>query len=72
MYQCVFAKFSQNENLKQQLIDTGSRIIAEASPYDKIWGIGLSEDNPMALDSTKWIGQNLLGEVLMTVRRNLI
>lgn len=72
MYQCVLAKFSQNDNLKQQLIATGSRVIAEASPYDKIWGIGLAEDNPMALDHSKWIGQNLLGKVLMNVRNNLI
>ena len=45
---------------------------AEASPYDTIWGIGLSADDPMANDSKNWKGQNLLGKVLGRVRKILI
>ena len=71
MYNACYAKFSQNKLLSDQLLNTGNRIIVEASPYDKIWGIGLSETDPDALDKTKWKGQNLLGEVLMRVRSNL-
>ena len=51
--------------------DTGNRLIAEASPRDNIWGIGLGEKDPRAHDKTKWLGQNLLGEGLMKVRKRL-
>ncbi len=59
------AKFSQNEDLKQFLLNTNSRILVEASPYDKIWGIGLAEYN---CNPTQWQGSNLLGFCLMEVR----
>ena len=64
----LYAKFSQNEKLRAALLDTGFTEIAEASPMDRIWGIGYAEDHPYALDKTKWTGQNLLGIVLMRVR----
>lgn len=63
-----FAKFSQNAELKTYLLSTKGKVLAEASPYDKIWGIGLSMDDEMRFNMTKWRGQNLLGEVLMQVR----
>lgn len=47
------------------------QILAEASPYDKVWGIGLSADDPRALVQRKWQGENKLGEALMDVRRQL-
>ena len=61
-------KFSQNEELKNFLIETGDKILVEASPYDKIWGIGLDENNPDAKNPYKWKGENLLGFTLMEVR----
>ena len=64
----LFEKFNQNNTLKDALVKTGDTIIAEASPVDRIWGIGLPEDDPRALDQSKWLGQNLLGIVLMKVR----
>jgi ribA/ribD-fused uncharacterized protein len=67
----LYEKFSQNEKLKQALLDTGDTIIAEASPTDKIWGIGLTADDPRATDMDAWPGQNLLGKVLMKVRGSL-
>lgn len=71
VYNGNLSKFRQSENLKQLLLSTGTSIIAEASPYDKIWGIGLSESNSSASDPTKWKGLNLLGKALMNVRKTL-
>jgi ribA/ribD-fused uncharacterized protein len=62
-------KFTQNEDLKKLLIATGDKIIVEASPYDKIWGIGLGEDDPRCLDPKQWQGTNWLGEDVMFVRK---
>ena len=61
-------KFSQNEDLKQFLIGTGDKILVEASPTDKIWGIGLDQKNPDSRNPYKWRGENLLGFSLMKVR----
>lgn len=65
-------KFSQNPKLLQALIATGDRVLVEASPYDKIWGIGLSENDPNAQLPEKWKGQNLLGVALTNVRKILL
>ncbi len=64
---CI-AKFSQNEALGRQLLATGDKLIVEASPVDPIWGIGLGENDPRALDVQQWRGQNLLGIALMKAR----
>ncbi|MCO6561394.1 MAG: NADAR family protein, partial [Gilliamella sp.] len=66
-----YAKFSQNDELKKYLLSTKDKVLAEASPYDKIWGIGLSIDDEMRFNMAKWRGKNLLGEVLMQVRKAL-
>jgi len=75
-YECIkkgnFHKFSQNSDLKEYLISTGDKIIVEASPYDNIWGIGLSKEDPNALIPENWKGENLLGFALMEVRDELI
>ncbi|MCW3095359.1 MAG: hypothetical protein JWL77_977, partial [Chthonomonadaceae bacterium] len=60
----------QREALKEMLFATGDKIIAEASPQDAIWGIGMAEDHPNIADTTVW-GQNLLGKALMRVRETL-
>ncbi len=62
------AKFSQNEPLKEFLLGTGTAVIAEASPYDGIWGIRLGLDDPKAQDPRNWNGENLLGFALMEAR----
>jgi ribA/ribD-fused uncharacterized protein len=64
------AKFSQHEELKRILLATGDKIIAEASPRDAIWGIGMAEDHPNVTDRPLW-GQNLLGKAIMHVRYTL-
>ena len=63
-----FAKFSQNEYLKQQLLSTENKILVEASPYDHIWGIKMSKDDPDCISPNKWKGTNFLGFALMEVR----
>ena len=65
------AKFGQNGGLRRRLLDTGDAILAEANAKDYIWGIGLAEDDPAALDPANWQGLNLLGQVLMQVRMEL-
>nr|WP_276576024.1 NADAR family protein [Oceanirhabdus seepicola] len=67
-----YAKFLQNENLRQFLMQTKNRVLVEASPYDKIWGIGMSADNEKINNPLLWNGQNLLGFALMEVRDELI
>lgn len=69
-YGC-YAKFSQNEALRGVLLTTGDTLLVEASPYDRIWGIGLAANDPRALDPSKWKGQNLLGQALTQVRERL-
>lgn len=62
------AKFSQNQDLLKYLLSTNDKIIVEASPYDKIWGCGLTASDPRIYDPKNWTGTNWLGEVLMKVR----
>ena len=62
------AKFTQHPALRTFLIGTGERILVEASPLDRIWGIGLARDDPAASDPARWRGLNLLGFALMNVR----
>lgn len=65
------AKFDQNAELGRFLRETGERVLVEASPVDRIWGIGLAQDDPRAADPTRWRGLNLLGFVLVEVRSSL-
>lgn len=65
------AKFSQNHALAAKLLRTGEKLIAEASPSDCIFGIGLAPDDPLAQDPANWRGQNILGKALMEVRAEL-
>ena len=66
----VFAKFEQNPRLKQ-LLKTGNSILAEASPRDKYWGIGLHINDPKMNNPENWVGKNNLGKILMECREFL-
>ena len=66
-----YAKFSQNSKLTDFILSTKQRILVEASPVDKIWGIGLSQDDPNIENPLMWRGKNLLGFALMNVRQQL-
>lgn len=67
----VRAKFAQNPDILERLLGTGNELLAECSPYDKKWGIGIDISDPARLDCSRWKGKNLLGRVLMEVREEL-
>ncbi|WP_217607238.1 NADAR family protein [Chitinophaga sp. GbtcB8] len=64
-------KFSQHKDLKTFLLNTGDRVLVEASPVDTIWGIGMATDRADITNPLLWKGENLLGYVLMEVRDKL-
>lgn len=68
MYEALYAKFTQNADLKEKLMQTGYSILAEASPFDRIWGIGMGVSNANVKDPAMWRGKNWLGLLLMAVR----
>jgi len=72
VYDASYAKYTQNKEFKSQLLSTKGTTLVEASPYDKIWGIGLSETDEKAKSRDTWDGLNWLGEVLTKVRQDII
>jgi ribA/ribD-fused uncharacterized protein len=62
------AKFGQNAPLAAFLAGTRDRVLVEASPVDRVWGIGLAATNPAAIRPEDWRGLNLLGFALMRAR----
>ena len=62
------AKYEQNPDLMARLLSTGNAILAEASPKDNIWGIGLDASAASEMNPSEWPGQNLLGKILMELR----
>ena len=67
----VHAKFAQNPDLKEVLLNTGDDVIAEANPHDTKWGCGFGLLHPDAFKQSKWQGLNELGKILMQVRTDL-
>ena len=63
-----YAKFSQNPHLSSYLCRTGDKVLVEASPYDTIWGIGMSKNDKDVCFPRLWKGENLLEFALMEVR----
>lgn len=70
MEEVLYLKFSQNLDLKKQILST-NKILVEASPYDDIWGIKLAVDDDRILNEASWQGKNLLGISLMNIRQEL-
>lgn len=64
MYITILAKCMQCKEFRQILKDNRDKTFAEASPYDSIWGIKLSENDPRALDPSQWKGENRLGKCI--------
>ncbi len=64
-------KFAADPALRAFLLNTGERVLVEASPVDRVWGIGLTADDEAAQDPERWRGLNLLGFALMAARAEL-
>lgn len=62
------AKFGQNAALKSYLLGTAEKVLVEASPLDRVWGIGLAEGDLRCGNPLQWEGRNLLGFALMAAR----
>lgn len=67
-----FHKFAAHAELRTFLLGTGNRVLVEASPLDRVWGIGLAADDERAMDPARWRGPNLLGFALMAARERLL
>jgi ribA/ribD-fused uncharacterized protein len=65
------AKFSQVPELLTHILETGDAVLVEASPLDRIWGIGMGESHVHAKVPSRWQGLNLLGFALMKARASL-
>lgn len=65
-------KFAAHPDLRAFLLGTGNRVLVEASPMDRVWGIGLAADDERAMDPAQWRGANLLGFALMAARERLL
>lgn len=72
VYRGLLEKFRQNPDLKEKLLATQGKMLAECSISDKIWGIGLSMTDQRRFDIGAWKGQNLLGFALMEVRNLML
>ncbi len=64
----LMAKFAQNSDLKQFLLDTGDKLLAEASPIDLFWGTGCGLQSENLKKPSTWCGQNEMGKLLMKLR----
>jgi ribA/ribD-fused uncharacterized protein len=51
-------KFGQSPELRAFLMGTNTRILVEASPVDRIWGVGLAEDDEHIENPARWQGLN--------------
>jgi ribA/ribD-fused uncharacterized protein len=71
VYEGNFFKFTQNAKLLEELMSTRGTTLVEASPFDKIWGIGMTADHLDASNRSRWKGTNWLGEVLTSLRNAL-
>lgn len=64
-------KFRSDPALREFLLGTGERVLVEASPVDRVWGIGLAARDTGAGDPERWRGLNLLGFALMEARERV-
>lgn len=72
VYQGNYAKFTQNRELFNALIDTAGTLLVEAAPNDVIWGIGLREEEAIQIEEAYWPGLNWLGLVLTQLREDIL
>jgi ribA/ribD-fused uncharacterized protein len=65
-------KYNQNPSMKRELVSKGDAIMTEGSPWDKVWGIGLTKEDSRAQDPSKWLGLNLLGQILTDLKSHYL
>lgn len=71
VYRGLLAKFTQNEELKRMLKETGDAVLAECAVNDRAWATGISMKDERRFEMDQWRGENLLGFALMQVRQLL-
>lgn len=71
VYTANYCKFTQDSDNLEYLFQDNATTIVEASPYDKVWGIGLGEDDPRCRNRDEWQGENRLGQMITDVRAYL-
>lgn len=72
VYRGNWLKFTQNKGFRDTLLKTKKYILVEASPFDKVWGIGMGVEDEGIEDSANWKGQNLLGKTITRVRDDIL
>lgn len=72
MVEIVRAKTEQHPTIKDALLASSGRTIAEASPYDLVWGIGIDAKRAAGIPPSNWPGQNLLGKAWTRVREEML
>lgn len=72
VFRGCLAKFTQNSEMYDEIVKTKGTLIVEASPLDKVWGIGLDAKTAEVTPIDEWKGTNWLGQVLTEVRETLI
>jgi ribA/ribD-fused uncharacterized protein len=70
-YRGLMAKFSQNDELRQKLLDTGDAVLVECAGSDKVWACGIRLYDDRRFDASNWTGDNILGYALMEVRNRI-
>lgn len=66
-----YHRFTQSDECLKLLLDTFPKLLVEASPIDRVYGVGLSANDPLINDSKNWKGVNLLGQILTLVRTEI-
>uniref|UniRef100_A0A6C0KJX9 NADAR domain-containing protein n=1 Tax=viral metagenome TaxID=1070528 RepID=A0A6C0KJX9_9ZZZZ len=62
---------AQHPRYVEILRNTGDDTLVYANPKEGRWGIGLSEEDPLAMERKSWKGPNLLGQAWQVVRSKL-
>lgn len=70
--EAAYAKFTQNPSARVALLATAGTVLVEASPFDRLWGVGLGQDDPRIDDRWQWRGANKLGYALTRLRVRLV
>lgn len=71
VYAANWYKFNQNEHCFSKLMSMDVELFVEASPIDRIWGIGLAQEDVGSNHKSTWRGQNRLGQVITDVRDDI-